>query len=162
MALDIIIGIAVIALFAYSGRMAAYKKICSADAVRGLQEDLKRLKNCTFEKRMPVNEALPALEGEAFSKMHEMMKGDKDMTLRGAWEASGGAGDDFKEENALVSMLLDSLENLRCADQEREFERALSDLRQMEDKKRREGKEKLRLYTSLGALTGLCAVIFLV
>ncbi len=162
MALEIIIGIIITVLFAYAGRTAAYKNIRVADAVRRLEEDLKKLKNRTIEKRLPANEALLTLEGEVFLKMREMMKGDKGMTLKGAWEASGGAGDEFAEENTLVSMLFDSLENLSRMEQEREYERALSDLKQLEEKRRREGTEKLKLYTSLGALTGLCTVIFLV
>lgn len=162
MALDIIIGIIVIILFACAGKAAAYKRIRFADEVRQLQEDLKRLRYRTMEKRLSANEALMTLESDVFSKMRAQMKEDKNMTLKGVWEAAGGAGEKFKEENAIVSMLLDSLENLGRMEQEKEYERALHDLKELEEKKRREGKEKIRLYTSLGALTGLCAVIFLV
>lgn len=162
MALEIIISIIIIALFAYSGRMAAYKFIRLADAVRRLEEDLKRLKNGTADKHLTANEALCALEGDAFLRAREAMKGDRSMTVKGAWETSGGMGEEFSEENALVSMLFDSLENLSRAELEKEYERTLNDLKELEEKKRREGKEKIRLYTSIGALTGLCAVIFLV
>lgn len=162
MALEIIISIIIIVLFAYSGRMSAYKNIRLADTVRHLQEDLKKLRNRTIEKRLTANEALYTLECDAFFKARETMKEDRSMTLKGAWEASGGMGEAFSEENMLVSMLFDSLENLSRMEQEREYERTLNDLKQLEEKKRRDGKEKIRLYTSLGALTGLCAVIFLV
>lgn len=162
MALEIIISIIIIVLFAYSGRMAAYKNIRLADAVRHLQEDLKKLRNRTIEKRLTVNEALHTLEGGAFSRARDAMKGDRSMTLKSAWETSGGIGEECSEENALVSMLFDSLENLSRMEQEKEYERTLSELKQLEEKKRREGREKIRLYTSLGALTGFCAVIFLV
>ncbi len=162
MALDIIIGMIVIILFAYAGRTAAYKNIRLADASRQLQEDIKRLRHRTIEKRLSANEALVMLESNAFSKMRKRMKEDKNMTLKGAWESAGGAGEELHEENALVSILFDSLENLGRMEQEKEYERALHDLKELEEKKRKEGREKIRLYTSIGALTGLCAVIFLV
>ncbi|MBQ1256520.1 MAG: hypothetical protein IIX93_04515 [Clostridia bacterium] len=162
MAADVVIGIVIIALFAYAGRMTAIKNIRLADTVRRLEEDIKKLKNRTIEKRLPAYEALQSLGSDAFGKMRQSMKEDRNMTLKGAWEAAGGAGEEFGEENQLVSMLLDSLENLGRMEQEREYERALHELRQLEEKKRKEGKEKLKLYTSLGALTGLSAVIFLV
>ena len=84
------------------------------------------------------------------------------MSLEGAWQKAGGAGEALGEENELVSMLFASLENLGRMEQEKEYERALNDLKAIEEKRRKEGKEKIKLYTALGALTGLCAVIFLV
>ena len=162
MALEIITGIIIIVLFGYAGRTAALKNISFADRLRRLQEDIKRLKHRTMEKRLSANEALQTLEGEVFSKMRMLMKEDGNMTLKGAWEKSGGAGEELKEENALISILFDSLESLGRMEQEKEYERALNDLKAIEEKRRQEGKEKIKLYTSLGALTGLCAVIFLV
>ncbi|MBR3927642.1 MAG: hypothetical protein IKJ65_01415 [Clostridia bacterium] len=157
----IIIGAIAVALFAYAGRWAALRLVHTADRLRLLQEDIKKLKYRTREKRLNANEALLTLEGEAFSRMLTIMKEDESMTLSKAWEKSGGAGEDLPEENALVTMLFDSLESLGRQEQEKEYERALNDLKAIEEKRRREGQEKMKLYTSLGALTGLCAVIFL-
>lgn len=162
MAFEIIIGGIVIALFAYAGRMFALKSIYLANVLRQLEEDLKRLKHRTYEKRLPVKEALLTLEGETFKKMRFLMKEDQDMTMKSAWEQTGGEGEEFREENALVSILFDALENLGRMEQEKEYERALNDLKEMEERRRKEGKEKIKLYTSLGALIGFCAVVFLV
>lgn len=162
MAVKFIAGGLVILLCAITGRACAYQKIREADGIRHMQEDIKRLKNRTLERRLSASDALSALEGESFLKMRGYLKEDEALTLRGAWEKTGGAGNGCEEENSIVALLFDELENLGRAEQEKEFERALSDLRIREEKKRKEGREKIKLYTSLGALTGFCAVIFLV
>lgn len=162
MALELLIGCTVIALCALAGRALAMTKTASADSVRDLQEDLKRLRSRTIEKRLPAEEALSSLEGEAFSQMRRNLKEDGGLTLLGAWRKACGAKEMQREENEIIAYFFGALESLGRTQQAEEYERALNDLKRLEEKRRSEGREKLKLYTYLGALCGLCAVIFLV
>lgn len=162
MAIEIVIGCVLIVICALAGRSVALKKTIQADLVRKLQEDLRLLRHQTIEKRLSADEALSKLKGETFLKMREKMQENGSFTLSGAWEQSCGREEEQSEVNDTMISLFTALESLGREEQETEYERTLNDLKTLEEKRRREGMEKLRLYTSLGALTGLCAVIFLI
>lgn len=160
MAVRIAVSALVIVMCMLCGRTLAMRKIREADRVRRMQEDIKKLKNRTMDKRLPLSQALLTMEGEVYGRMAGRMKEDGNLTLSEAFEAEGGEGDGYRDENTCIRLLFDSLEALGRAQQEAEYERALKDLKKSEERKRLEGREKIKLYSSLGAVAGICAVIF--
>lgn len=160
MAFEIIVSACLIALCALTGRRMAMKYVDKANEVRRMQEDIKRLKNGTIDKKLPLKNALMNLEGGAYGRIAGKMEADSSVTLSEAFMEQGGEGDGFSEENACLQLLFESLENLNRQDQAAQYERALEDLKRLEEEKRKKGLEKVRLYTSLGALLGAVCVIF--
>ena len=160
MALKIIMSAVLIAVCALTGRQTAIQHMYRADEVRRMQEDMKKLKTRTMDKKLPAGQALSDLEGRVYKRMKERMEKDNALSMKDAFLTEGGEGETFSGESACISLLLGALENLRSHDQALEYERVLKDLERMEDERRKEGKEKLRLFTSLGVLTGIGIVIF--
>ena len=162
MALEIMIGVLLIALCTMAGRAAAMKSVVEADEIRRLQEDVLCLKMLTLEKRLPQAEALSKLKSSVFRKMSHDMKNDPALSLKEAWAIAAGKENMKAEIADLFGWLFGAAENLSRDQQEAEYARLGNDLKRIEEDKRKAGMEKVKLYMSLGAVTGVCAVIFCV
>lgn len=162
MAFEIIIGIFLIALCALSGRAAAMKRVYEADELANMQSDIELLKMLTLEKRQPVKQALSNLHYPAFKNMSLQLEKDDAVFVKDAWTRASEEAKTDERAREILDNLFEAAENLSRAFQEAQYDRALEALKALEWDKRKAGMEKVKLYTSLGAVAGVCALIFCV
>lgn len=162
MAARIMIGILFIGLCALFGRSLAMKSVMDADAVRRFQEEILYLKALTLEKRLPVQEALSHLKEPVFIKMRAFLEKDGHLSLKDAWGQAEKGENLIEDAGQAIEILFGALESLSRDQQWAQYDRAHGDLKRLEDEKRRAGLEKVRLYTSLGAVSGVCIFLFCV
>ncbi len=162
MAAKIIIGLLLIALCALCGRALAMKSVFEADAIRRFQEDIVLLKMLTLEKRLPAAQALTDLKEPVFKRMSAYMTKDARLSLKDAWKKAAADENIKPDAGKPVEMLFGALECLLREQQSAQYERAHEDLKKLEGEKRNQGLERVKLYTSLGAVMGICIFLFCV
>ncbi len=162
MAIEIIIGGCLVALCALTGRAAAMKRVYEADGIRRFQEDILHLKMLTLEKRIPLASALLNLKEPLFKTMGAYMTEDAYLASKDAWIKAAGNENAGAETVKTIEILFSSCESLSRDQQAAQYDRARDDLKKLEEEKRKQGLEKVRLYTSLGAVTGVCIFLFCV
>ena len=160
MAFKIIIGVLMIALCALSGRAAAMKSVYEADGIRKLQEDVLYLKTLTLHKKQLAAHALSRLKEPVFKRMSEYMNEEMSLSVKEAWVKAAEVENVGMDARKIMEMLFDAAESLTRDEQEAQYGRTRDDLKRLEQQKRKAGMERVKLYTSLGAVAGVCALIF--
>lgn len=162
MAARIIIGFLLVVLCALTGRALAMKSIVEADGIRRFQEDIFFLRMLTIQKRLPAQQALSKLKNGVFQKMGLLMEKDAHLSIKNAWEKAM-EGENIREDaGKALKMLFEALESLSRDQQSAQYDRAQEDLKRFEGEVRKKGLEKVKLYTSLGAVSGVCLFLLCV
>ncbi len=153
-----------------AGRTIAAGRIRHADDIRKLMDDLQMLRVFTLDRLLPMGSALGEMKFEALRLTGEEMRKHSRESVRAAWDQvclnekrEGGCMEAFSdEETAAVSRLFDALGTIGKREHEAVYAGAIAELGKQEEAVRALGKEKLRLYTSLGALSGLAVGVLIV
>jgi len=153
-----------------AGRSFALAGIQRADTIRQLMDDLQMLRIYTVERLLPVSGALMEMKSAVFRMTGERMQRDAALSLKSAWEGTIqeklGAesavikiGEDAERE---ISALFEAVEALPRRDHDAAYSASIARLGKYEEQERKNGREKMKLYASLGALAGLAAGVFAV
>ena len=164
------IAVCVTVLAALAGRALGRGRIQRADALRALADDLNLLKEWTVFRLMPMADALDKLRLPAMRMTAEAMRSHGSVSAAVAWmgvsareRGSGGSLEWMSaEENGEISGLFEALSTLGRKEHESRYEQTVTRIFQKEAEERKAGKEKMKLYTSLGALAGLAAGVLLI
>lgn len=143
---------------ALTGCALAERKLRDAQAFYALSRDVKLLREMTLTKRVPLREALFQMNTDILKEAGARMKEDARILPE---EALSDKEDVFSEAKQAIAALFRSLAALSAKDHAREYEKCLETISDLENACRKEGREKRRLYSMLGALFALSAGIFL-
>lgn len=157
-----ILALALTGFSAFAGRAIGNVSSRSADGVRLLMDDLQLLRTLTLERLQPMGNALMEMKSLSLVKTGEAMRTDGTLTAEKAWlksiESDSETEDSVKDE---LAALFASLETLGRREHELRYGQSVARLGKIEEKLRAEGREKTKLYVSLGALFGLAVGILL-
>ncbi len=154
---------------AFAGRAFASSHMRAADAIRMLMDDLQLLRSSTLERLLPMHGALAETRFKPLRLTGEHMQ-KSGVSAFDAWalvcESERGRGGSLEymsdDDVTEVSKLFRALNSLGRRDHEAQYSQALSRLGKCEEAARQRGREKLRLYASLGALAGLAVSVMLI
>lgn len=153
--------IAIVAVLTAAGALFGWgisdKKLKTAEGLALLAEDIRLLRELTLARLMPIQEALGHMKTEALSKGGRRMHENGALVPEKAIEDMPMPG----EAQTAVKTLLRNLSALSRKEHADEYERCIEALSRLEGAFRKDGNEKKRLYTNIGALLALCAGIFL-
>ena len=161
MAVRLILVLVLASACALAGRMIARTGIMSADKLARMREDLTLIKEYTTIRLMPAADALLMTNTEIFVRMGEIMKKTGIMSPAEAFCEAYSQVDRDSAVYRILSVLFEAVGTLSVKAHEAEYAKCCEALLCEERKVRKEGEEKLKLYTSLGALLGLSVGIFL-
>lgn len=170
MALRLILALMVTLFTALAGRALGSGRTRSADGLRALMDDLQALRSLTLERLLPIRAALLEMKLPCLQMTGREMTADGALLPAAAWarvsdreRAPGGKMEDFSDEDAgEVGALFEALSHLSRREQDAQYARTIARLGKREEEVRAAGREKSKLYTSLGALVGLMASVMLV
>ena len=170
MAIRLILALVVTLFTTLAGRALGSGQSRSADEIRLLMDDLQMLRLLTLERLLPIRAALLEMKLPCLRMTGEEMTADGTLLPAAAWarvaqreRAPGGKMEDLTEEDAgEVAALFEALHRLSRREQENQYARTIARLGRREESIRASGREKAKLYTSLGALTGLMVSVMLV
>lgn len=170
MAIRVLLALTVTLFTSLAGRALGGGQARSADEIRLLMDDLQTLRMLTLDRLLPVRAALLEMKlsylrmtGEAMTADGTLLPGDAWARVAEKERTPGGKMENLSdEETGEVAALFESLNRLARREQEARYARAISQLGKREEFIRNSGREKKKLYTSLGALTGLMISVMLV
>ncbi len=169
MALKLLAAALVTFCAAFAGRAFAASHMRAADALGMLMDDLQLLRSMTLERLLPMHSALAEMRFKPLRLAGEHMRRSS-ISAYDAWalvcdseRKRGGSLEYMTDDDASeVSKLFQALGSLSRRDHEAQYSQALSRLGKCEEAARQRGREKLRLYASLGALAGLAVSVMLI
>lgn len=164
----LVCALTLMAMFAGKGFAAASMK--RADGVRILMDDLQLMRSLTLERLLPAAAALSEMKSPMLRSAGDRMRKNAAMSLKSAWDEEVQSR--IREEGSLsllsqsdaeeVSALFGALGSIGKRDHENLYANAIARLGKSEEEARRDAREKMKLYASLGALSGLAVGILLI
>lgn len=164
--------IAALAMTGFSmlaGRTLGGRALRGAEQIRRLMDELQTLRVMTLDKLMPMSAALSESRLPVLRLMGEKMRKDGALAPEEAWTQAaarerepGGCLEALGEEEiGLVTRLFEALTCLGRREHEERYEDTVARLGRREEEKRAAGRDKLKLFTYLGALTGLAVSVMI-
>ena len=156
---------AALTTFSYlAGRAFGGTPSREADSLRMLMDDLQMLRTLTLERLVPMGDALSEMRVPLLRQTGERMRKNVALTPGKAWaetvEAQKGEPVPLPQADAEeLERLFQGLEVLGRSEHAEQYARTIERLGRREGDLRAAGREKRRLYASLGAMTGLAVSI---
>ncbi|MBQ3079139.1 MAG: hypothetical protein IJC48_03945 [Clostridia bacterium] len=170
MAVRLVLAAMLTACAMLAGRSIAGARIKHADDIRRMMDDLQLLRVLTIDRLLPMGNALAELKFPAFQMTGREMLKDGRKNLSAAWKEiesrerreKGAMAGFTEEETGEISILFDAVGVIGRKDHEKAYADTIKRLGKMEEEVRSSGREKAKLYASLGALGGLAVSVLLV
>lgn len=159
---------AALTLFSYlAGRAFGGTTSREADLLRMLMDDLQMLRTLTLERLVPMGDALSEMRVPLLRQTGERMRRNAALKPERAWseafEAQRGEAVPLPQADAEeLERLFQGLEVLGRGEHAEQYARTIERLGRREEELRAAGRDKRRLYASLGAMTGLAVSILLI
>lgn len=157
-----ILALSLTGLSAFAGRAFGNAASQDADGLRLLMDDLQLLRTLTLERLQPMGNALMEMKSRSLLLTGELMRADGTLSPERAWrrstESESRLNDTVKEE---IAALFASVEALGRKEHDLRYAQTIARLGKWEEELRSAGREKTKLYVSLGALIGLAVGILL-
>ncbi len=159
---------AALTLFSYlAGRAFGGTPSREADTLRMLMDDLQMLRTLTLERLVPMGDALSEMRVSLLRQTGERMRKNASLTPGRAWAEAVEAQRDEpvplpQADAEELEQLFQGLEVLGRGEHAEQYARTIERLGRREGELRAAGREKKRLYASLGAMTGLAVSILLI
>ena len=159
---------AVLTLFSYlAGRAFGSAPSREADSLRMLMDDLQMLRTLTLERLVPMGDALSEMRVPLLRQAGERMRKNAALTPQRAWAEAVEAQRDEpvplpQVDAEELERLFQGLEVLGRSEHAEQYARTIERLGRREGELRAAGRDKRRLYASLGAMTGLAVSILLI
>ena len=170
MVVKMMAALAVTAFAMLAGRAIGARAMRAADTLRLLMDELQTLRVLTLEKLMPMSAALMEMKFPPLRMTGELMCKGGALLPAAAWtqveqreRVPDGALEDMSAEDAAeVTNLFDALTTLSRREHEERYAQTIVRLGRREETLRAAGRDKVKLYTSLGALAGLAVSVMLI
>lgn len=164
MGLRLVLGAVAIFCCALIGRAFAQGNVRRAKLLAETVDGMQLLKVHMLDRLLPLPAALEKSQAYLLKEVGVLMKG---CSARDAWQAlsdreqkRGGCLDCIAAEDAdVLDAFFDGLGSSGRSEHKAIFDSAIKALSRLEGVARKDGAEKVKLYTTLGALAGVAAVI---